>query len=144
MCLIYSVLWEEQMVIKIKLLVNFLLLISTLFHKRLLFMLPHSTPDLPNSRERLSLKPLSLNIPIPNHQASSKGQNPLDNLIQPRSPPPTSDRKNKSASLKTIAQLKQILSKSLFHKKPPLECQIKQKPKDDLACRKSDSKPISP
>ena len=83
-------------------------------------MQPLNNIDAPNSRERLSLKPLSLNIPIPHLNNHQKPQSALDTLIQSRSPPPTSARHNKSASLKTIAELKQILSKSLFHKKPPL------------------------
>ena len=78
-----------------------------------------------NSRERLILKPLSLNLNLPIHSSNSKAGNPLEHLIQSRPAPLTSARQNKTASLKTIAELKQILSKSLFHKKPPLECSIK-------------------
>ena len=69
--------------------------------------------------ERFFLQPLSLDLNLPAHSAA-KATNPLEQLITHRPSPLNSARHNKSASLKTIAELKQILSKSLFSKKPHL------------------------
>lgn len=64
--------------------------------------------------ERLHLEPLSLNIPLP---CNSSPPNPLEAYIKQRLPPAKSDRHNKTTTIKSLAGLKQALSRSLFNKK---------------------------
>jgi hypothetical protein len=68
------------------------------------------------SIERLYLQPLSLNLPFSRTSRSPKAS---PSFSHRRPQPLQSSRQNKTASLKTIAELKQILSRSLFYKKPP-------------------------
>lgn len=75
----------------------------------------HSLKQYVYPLERLHLEPLSLNIPLPNqplHNHTSQG------FISHRQPPLKSERHNKTTTLKTLAGLKQALSRSLFSKKP--------------------------
>lgn len=64
--------------------------------------------------QRLHLEPLSLNIPLPNNSQQTVS---LEELMKHRCPVVQSERQNKSTSIKTTLDLKQVLSRSLFNKK---------------------------